>query len=432
MDLLTGDVELTEFEAIDVESIKGVASGANGFPILMMKGLAPVAKGARDCPKCDKVYDADHAGSKCENCGTDLPEAPASKAADDKVDCPTCKGDGKMRGNAMDCPDCDDGKVTPAKAKTLTAKALVKAIVGKKVDEGPDIAGGTAVIAQIADLIIAEAQELKAGSTGEISDIQQLACAAEMIWCWRTGEEAVASGSVMPATGLMQSAAFIQSVAKGELELNIHGWAPAKVAEFSAMLEVVAKAKHSADDRKKLAEQGNALSDGSYPIADEEDLKSAAILAQSGHGDVDGAKRLITRRAKELGVKNPLEGGGDTTKGAIAQEGADVDTVTQETGGLAKAVEEAVTKAIGPLQERLKSLDAELAKVKATPVPGGPVLSRNVQVKQPGAVASEDHVAKAAYYREQASLWDSQDRATAEGYRLKAREADAKAVTTAS
>ena len=74
-------------------------------------------------------------------------------------------------------------------------------------------AGGTAVLAQIADLIIAEAQELKAGNAGEICDIQQLACAAEMIWCWRTGEEAVASGSVQPATALMQSAA--EDVEKG-------------------------------------------------------------------------------------------------------------------------------------------------------------------------------------------------------------------------
>src|ERR1700735_806488 len=179
MDLLDGDVELTEFVELDVQSIKGVRTGANGFPPLLMKGLA-LAKGARDCPKCDKTYDADHQGATCENCGAELPDAPAAKAADDEAE-----------------PEFD----------REAAKALVKAIVGKKVDETPDIAGGTAVIAQIADLIIAEAQELKAGNAGEISDIQQLACAAEMIWCWRTGEEAVASGSVQPATGLMQSAA---------------------------------------------------------------------------------------------------------------------------------------------------------------------------------------------------------------------------------
>jgi hypothetical protein len=403
MDLLTGDVELTEFEAIDVESIKGVGQGANGFPILMMKGLA-LAKGARDCPKCEKTYDADHQGATCEGCGADLPDAPASKAADDDADGP--------------------------ESDREAALALVKAIVGKKVDETPDIAGGTAVIAQIADLIIAEAQELKAGNTGEISDIQQLACAAEMIWCWRTGEEAVASGSVMPATGLMQSAQ------KG-VDWTDEQWA-AWVAELqkaipSARLLPPGLAKgrdYSAAERKEMAGDGRALPDGSYPIADEHDLNSAAILARSGHGDVTAATKHIGKRAKELGVPNPLDNGTDTTKSAIAQEGADVDTVTQETGGLAKAVEEAVTKAIGPLQERLKSLDAELAKVKATPVPGGPVLSHNVQVKQPGSVVREDYAAKAAKYRDMAEQVN--DRVTADGYRLLAREADAKAVTPAS
>jgi hypothetical protein len=231
MDLSGGEVELTEFTEIDVQSIKGVGQGANGFPILMMKGLA-LAKGARDCPKCDKTYDADHEGGKCENCGATLPDADAAKAADDKVDCPTCKGDGKMRGNAMDCPDCENGKVTPAKAKTLAAKAGVKAIVGRKVDETPDIAGGSAVLAQIFDLIIAEAQEGKAGNTGEIADIFQLAQAAELIWTWRTGEEAVSSGSVMPATALMQSAA--KGTWRDVPDIDTTGWPKADADFFAA------------------------------------------------------------------------------------------------------------------------------------------------------------------------------------------------------
>ena len=408
MDLLDGDVELTEFIELDVQSIKGVKSGATGFPALLMKGLAPVTKGQRDCPKCSKSYDADHQGSKCENCGADLPDADAAKAADDKVDCPTCKGDGKIMGDKRDCPDCDSsGKVTPDRAKTLATKALVKAIVGKKVDEAPDIAGGTAVLAQIADLIIAEAQELKSGQAGEISDIQQLACAAEMIWCWRTGEESVASGSVMPATALMQSA-WAAEVAKGGRD-------------------------YSAAERKEMAGDGRALPDGSYPIADEHDLNSAAILARSGHGDVSAATKHIGKRAKELGVPNPLDSGSDdTAKSSIAEGGTNVDTGDQGTGSLLKAVEDAVTKATAPLKEQIDLLSGELAKVKATPVPGGPVLSRNVQVKQPGTAANEDKVAKAAYYREQAQLWDSQDRQTADGYRKLAREADAEAVKQTS
>ena len=52
-----------------------------------------------------------------------------------------------------------------------------------------------------------------------------------------------------------------------------------------------------------MAKEGKALSDGSYPIGDAEDLKNAATLAASGHGNVSAAKALIRKRAKELGVK---------------------------------------------------------------------------------------------------------------------------------
>lgn len=68
----------------------------------------------------------------------------------------------------------------------------------------------------------------------------------------------------------------------------------------------IQKKFHSAKNRRMLAAQGKALPNESYPIEDTEDLKNAATLAQSGHGDVGAAKRLIARRAKQLGAKNPL------------------------------------------------------------------------------------------------------------------------------
>ena len=69
----------------------------------------------------------------------------------------------------------------------------------------------------------------------------------------------------------------------------------------------------STNRRKDLAGQGNALPDGSYPIPDADALRRAAILARSGHGNVSGARALIARRAKELGVANPLSSS-DTEK----------------------------------------------------------------------------------------------------------------------
>jgi hypothetical protein len=68
--------------------------------------------------------------------------------------------------------------------------------------------------------------------------------------------------------------------------------------------------------RKDLASQGNALPDGSYPIPDADALHRASVLARSGHGNVSGARALIARRAKELGVANPLTSG-DTKKDEV-------------------------------------------------------------------------------------------------------------------
>lgn len=68
----------------------------------------------------------------------------------------------------------------------------------------------------------------------------------------------------------------------------------------------IQKKFHSAKNRRTLAAQGKALPNDSYPIEDTEDLKNAATLARSGHGDVGAAKRLISRRARQLGAKNPL------------------------------------------------------------------------------------------------------------------------------
>jgi len=58
----------------------------------------------------------------------------------------------------------------------------------------------------------------------------------------------------------------------------------------------------SASDRRSLAAKGWALPDGSYPIPDKKHLHSAAVLAASGHGNASAAKRLIRKRAKDLGV----------------------------------------------------------------------------------------------------------------------------------
>lgn len=417
MNLLDGDVELTEFEAMDVESIKGVGQGANGFPILIMKGL-PLAK-------------AD---------------------GGDAVECPTCHGDGKIMGNKRDCPDCGaTGKVSPAKAKELASKAaaepeavpgkpcptcgqkvdgsvvrahvrrkkadsdaakslvrgILKAVADGKVDEQPDIDGGTKVIEQIADLIIAEAQELKAGQAGEISDIFQLASAAEMIWCWRTGEEAASSGSVMPATALVQSAAKADLSAKDINDLPD--------SDFAFI-----ESGGTKDSGGKTVPRSKRH----FPVHDAAHVRNALSRApQSPFGDE--AMPKIKAAAKKFGI--------DTAKSQIADEETDVDTGTRNDGQIAKAVEDAVAKAIVPLAKEIADLKSakdllagKLAKVEAQPIPGGPVLSANVQVKRPGGAPQDEGLAaKAALMRQKADEANSPgDRA---GYLAYARELDEQA-----
>jgi len=190
--------------------------------------------------------------------------------------------------------------------------------------------------------------------------------------------------------------------------------APEPVDELSkveqSFADYVSKKKHSAANRRKLAAEDKALPDGSYPIDDEEDLDNAAKLARSGHGDAAAAKRLIARRAKELGVENPLaaeksaeeapeapeapEQDQEVTKDAAPEEAPEAEPAKDE---VSKAVEDAIAKAIKPLEAANQELRDELAKLKATPIPGGPALTAPADVR--ATAAGAEKIAKAAHYR---------------------------------
>ena len=58
-------------------------------------------------------------------------------------------------------------------------------------------------------------------------------------------------------------------------------------------------------ERRKLADQGKALPDGSFPIRNREDLKDA-IQSYGRANDKAEAKRWIKRRARELNAEKDL------------------------------------------------------------------------------------------------------------------------------
>jgi hypothetical protein len=59
----------------------------------------------------------------------------------------------------------------------------------------------------------------------------------------------------------------------------------------------------------------------------------------------------------------------------------------------AELAEEAVAKAVQPLQEVIKGLEAEMAVLKSTPIPGGPVVT--VPTSQRTAADKANHLAEA-------------------------------------
>lgn len=219
------------------------------------------------------------------------------------------------------------------------------------------------------------------------------------------------------------------SVAEADLKAERER-ASAPAIDVAELAKAVAEAlkdsrTFTADQRSKQADRGNALPDGSYPIPDADALRRAAILARSKHGNYKAARKLIARRAKELGVANPLKS--DTAGKSVAEPKPINDTENagqdEPTGGLSKAdveglVEAAVTKATKGAKAEIESLRAELAKVKATPIPGGPVTS--IAVPPQGAQKADDRAVKAEQYRAMADQVN--DPELAEGYRQLARQ----------
>lgn len=82
--------------------------------------------------------------------------------------------------------------------------------------------------------------------------------------------------------------------------------------------------KYSADDRKRMASNGQAMPDGSYPIGDEEDLGKAIHAVGRGGSDHDAIRRHIIKRAAALGLSSriPDDWNSDGSIGNLADPGA--------------------------------------------------------------------------------------------------------------
>lgn len=280
-----------------------------------------------------------------------------------------------------------DGVKRPANGFPFLLMKAVNAQGG--IDETPDIDGAEHILQLLAKLIQSEAAEMAVGSWDEACDIELLCeCASLMKW-------------------------FRCREMMGDEDDGL-----AKDIDF-----VKAHRKFSSDERKNLASEGKALPDGSYPIPDADALRRAAILARSGHGDTAAAKRLIGKRARELGVKNPLASGDNASKEENV-ENTNTEASTPEGGNpeatapdVENIVKSAIAEANKDSEERIKTLEDKLAKVMAAPIPGGPAMTvpaamRN-QAEKAEKLAEAAHFAKLAeqvsdqdlkkYYKERAA-----------------------------
>ena len=89
-----------------------------------------------------------------------------------------------------------------------------------------------------------------------------------------------------------------------------------EIKALEAELEI--KRMYSREQRESMAESGEAMDDGSFPIADEADLKNALAAFQRAK-DVDAAKAHIAKRAKELGLEEMIPEDFATIEGDAAE-----------------------------------------------------------------------------------------------------------------
>ena len=76
-----------------------------------------------------------------------------------------------------------------------------------------------------------------------------------------------------------------------------------EIKALEAELEM--KRMYSREQREEMAENGDALPDGSFPIADEADLRNA-IQAYGRAANKEAAKAHIMKRAEELGLEDMI------------------------------------------------------------------------------------------------------------------------------
>ncbi|MEU1731398.1 hypothetical protein [Streptosporangium sp. NPDC020145] len=150
-----------------------------------------------------------------------------------------------------------------------------------------------------------------------------------------------------------------------------------------------------------------------------EETVTIADLAKVVGELVTVVKSSLPAPGRVGGVEGSGQGGGAGAGSATRSEADKTATPGPTKSEIADLVKAAVAEATKPLEERAKTLEAELAKVKQQPVPGGPVIRPTTSTTTAVPQGSAD---KAAHYRQMAD--QMQDPAAREGYLRMAVDAE--------
>ena len=284
--------ELSEFEPTRVD---GVGKGANGFPILMLKGVeeestdvvtdvlaavqqieAAKAADRADCETCDGTGKIMMGNRKCPDCqatgkkamigdtvdtlASKAGVAPSGSGATPATDCPTCKGDGILRNGTHDgkqCPDCggtgrDEARTNPKELRAMNADAGRISVGDPDGRETIDKAAGAYVAPN--PTIAASTQMTTSGTVpGDGSSDASPGSPA-----WEAIDAATATAA---ASSLMQASEFIRTFAQRERmevaagegnDVFDAGAAEAAIAAVSQALGIMAQlAFHESQEAQK-------------------------------------------------------------------------------------------------------------------------------------------------------------------------------------
>lgn len=252
---------------------------------------------------------------------------------------------------------------TPAPVPTVTPEKRVTGVFRPLADT-PDPAAAVALLSKADGAQVHDANDIAAVRDGLIALIK-----AELT------ELASGQNELMDVSDLLQALRMVmywwQKEARGGETDN--PFDPNREAAAMANIELADGAK--AADGKDQA-----------PAAD-----TTKTDAPVGTGDKKPAK-----------TPPPAEPEGAENAGAESEEDDDADDTSKtiSKSDVASLIQDAITKAVQPYEERLKTLGDELAEVKATPIPGGPARTRTpgqaaITQKADGLRAQVDHLQKA-------------------------------------